>query len=125
MRHRNASLARLLLTALAHSLLLGSLVDCGGSAAETPEPVRPDDWQLRLRQAHQAPVQSGRADDGSILLGRDLDSPRSVRSTWGSGRKPVAPAARSTTVPTPVAAPTGTNEAAPMGTDEAIPALPR
>lgn len=64
--------------------LAGPLAGCGGSSSETPEPARPESWQLKLR--HQRQIAS--ADLAQPTNARDDESydVAPVRSTWGSDR---------------------------------------
>ncbi|HMA95666.1 MAG TPA: hypothetical protein VKP30_23415 [Polyangiaceae bacterium] len=76
-------------------LVVGSfqlVVACGGSASETPEPIRPDSWQFKLR--HQRLLSTANQTDASRATDRDESFERSApaRSTWGAtssdGAKP-------------------------------------
>lgn len=70
---------------LAGTLLLEA---CGGSSSETPEPVRPDTWQLKLRHKRQLTATKGAEPDRTLT--EDSESERRAGpalSTWGSNGK--------------------------------------
>lgn len=70
---------------LAGTLLLEG---CGGSSSETPEPVRPDTWQLKLRHKRQLTIAKD-AESNRTISG-DAGSERGdlpALSTWGSNGK--------------------------------------
>lgn len=60
------------------------LVGCGGSASETPEPIRPDAWQFKLR--HQRLLSTANQTDTNRATDRDEGFERTApaRSTWGA-----------------------------------------
>ncbi|MGC4067793.1 MAG: hypothetical protein QM784_24715 [Polyangiaceae bacterium] len=80
MRLRNA---RPLLTVLGISCILSA---CGGSASETPEPERPDAWQLKLRHATRAKLVEQSEAENELHL-RELDRTEPARSTWGAPQR--------------------------------------
>lgn len=77
---------------LAWFIALGAsiLPGCGGSSSETPEPVRPDSWQLKLRHQRQLSVAAEAAIEPARLLTGDKDLGRATpaRDTWGAQREP-------------------------------------
>jgi hypothetical protein len=63
-------------------------MSCGGSASETPEPERPDAWQLKLRhdrKMKESSENAGPSEDTTPL--RELDDAPPAKSTWGSNRR--------------------------------------
>jgi hypothetical protein len=85
---------RNLRTPIAIVSLICGIAACGGSSSETPEPERPDSWQLKLRQAsHQgdssATAEGADANDITGLPIRNLDDSGPAKSTWGGKRRPV------------------------------------
>lgn len=75
---------------LAGICLAGTLLleGCGGSSSETPEPVRPDTWQLKLR--HKRQLTANKDTESSRTNAEDTESESSdlpALSTWGSNGK--------------------------------------
>jgi hypothetical protein len=74
---------------LASVIAIGSLplVGCGGTGSETPEPVHPDSWQLKLRSQRQ--VSAAAQIDRAQNLGPtdDVEGNVQARSTWGTNHK--------------------------------------
>jgi hypothetical protein len=72
-----------------------SLLGCGGSSSESPEPVRPDSWQLELRGSRMAPHPEA---SNARSRPRDAVPPPAGKapSTWGTGKTPPVATAGST-----------------------------
>jgi hypothetical protein len=85
MRLRNAR------TPLSALFITCVLTACGGSASETPEPERPDSWQLKLRQSERQvlnPSESDESRESDAIPVRNRDErPAPAKSTWGTGRR--------------------------------------
>lgn len=80
-------------------VLTCGLVACGGTASETPEPERPDSWQLKLRNAQRQAQLPPETKELEALPIRNLDEPAPTKSTWGSSKR---------RTPKPVPAPSAT-----------------
>jgi hypothetical protein len=88
------------------------LVGCGGTGSETPEPVHPDSWQLKLRHRRQLSV-AAQTDPARNLRPAESGEGRvQARSTWGTdGRTTALGAKRPATLILPD--PTAPAEVAP------------
>jgi hypothetical protein len=63
------------------------LAGCGGSSSETPEPVRPDTWQLKLRHKRQLGAAKDAEPRHSGMGDFDAEDSAPALSTWGKGSK--------------------------------------
>lgn len=96
---------------MASSLML--FVGCGGTSSETPEPARPDSWQLKLRHQHQLAAAGETEPSRQLNRADNFEPAPTPRSTWGAEGAKVkkAPVARLPDAPPSVPSGTATEPA--------------